>query len=203
MNLIFDFDGTICDSFDATLELANQYFRKPGERPFSRQMVSDIGIGELIKRQKVPAWKILLFVYFGRLKLAKTVPHLQTFSGLKPILKTLKRTNRLSILSSNSKSNIQKFLRNQNLSEIFDFVETNSALFGKHHSINKIIKEYQFNPIETYYIGDEERDAKAAKKAGIKAVSVTWGFESKKYLKKVKPDFLLDDPSELLTEIKP
>ena len=51
-------------------------------------------------------------------------------------------------------------------------------------------------------MGDETRDVEAAKKANIKVVAVTWGFNSPEALAKENPDFLINHPSELLEVIK-
>ncbi|HLB58081.1 MAG TPA: HAD hydrolase-like protein, partial [Gammaproteobacteria bacterium] len=55
---------------------------------------------------------------------------------------------------------------------------------------------------ETFYIGDETRDIQAAKKNHIYSIAVTWGFNNKKVLAAEKPDFLIDNPKELLAVLK-
>ena len=51
---------------------------------------------------------------------------------------------------------------------------------------------------EIVYVADETRDIEAAKKAKVRIISVTWGFNSREILKKQNPDFLVDRPEEIL-----
>ncbi|MFZ1324135.1 MAG: HAD hydrolase-like protein, partial [Candidatus Saccharimonadales bacterium] len=52
---------------------------------------------------------------------------------------------------------------------------------------------------DTVYIGDETRDIQAARMAFIRAVSVTWGFNTRRILEKQRPAYLIDTPEELLS----
>ena len=51
---------------------------------------------------------------------------------------------------------------------------------------------------ELVYVCDETRDVQAARKAGLRSIAVTWGFNSRKALEKAGPDFIIDQPDELL-----
>ena len=70
-------------------------------------------------------------------------------------------------------------------------------MFRKDQKIKKAIKQYQFSTSDTTYIGDESRDVKAAKKAGVKSIAVAWGFEGRKLLEMARPDKIIDKPSQL------
>ena len=56
----------------------------------------------------------------------------------------------------------------------------------------------QINPHEVIYVGDEERDIIASKKARIKNIAVTWGFNSKEKLSREKPDYIVDSPMQII-----
>jgi phosphoglycolate phosphatase len=75
-------------------------------------------------------------------------------------------------------------------------------LFGKNKIITNILKRRHLEKEETCYIGDEDRDIEAAKKAGVKSAAVTWGFNTKKRLASINPDFLITKPSDILTIVK-
>ena len=62
----------------------------------------------------------------------------------------------------------------------------------------KLLKKYKTDKSQTFYIGDETRDIDAAKKNGIYAVAVTWGFNSEKILLQHQPDFIARRPEDLL-----
>jgi phosphoglycolate phosphatase-like HAD superfamily hydrolase len=64
--------------------------------------------------------------------------------------------------------------------------------------LEKAIKKYQLSKFETLYIGDEVRDIKAAKDAGIKVASVTWGYNFENVLTDNNPDYIVPRPEDLL-----
>ena len=84
---------------------------------------------------------------------------------------------------------------------IFDFIVSGITLFSKHRSIKKYLKSEKIELEEIVYIGDEIRDINAAKKAKVKVIAVTWGFNSKEVLSEYQPDALVDQPQELIEVI--
>jgi phosphoglycolate phosphatase len=61
-----------------------------------------------------------------------------------------------------------------------------------------IIKKEHLNRVDCVYIGDEVRDVEAAKKAGVKSVGVTWGFNNAQAIKTADPDITANQPKDLL-----
>ncbi|HEU4679284.1 MAG TPA: HAD hydrolase-like protein, partial [Terrimicrobiaceae bacterium] len=51
---------------------------------------------------------------------------------------------------------------------------------------------------EILFVGDETRDIEACQKVGVRIVAVTWGYNSRRSLVAMKPDFIFDDPKELV-----
>lgn len=49
------------------------------------------------------------------------------------------------------------------------------------------------------YVGDGETDIQTAKACGMPVVAVTWGFRDRSVLRELKPDAIIDNPSELLS----
>ena len=48
------------------------------------------------------------------------------------------------------------------------------------------------------YVGDSDVDMQTARNAGVRACGVTWGFRSRDTLEIFAPDFLIEQPKELL-----
>jgi phosphoglycolate phosphatase len=61
------------------------------------------------------------------------------------------------------------------------------------------VSAFQVDKDRTYYIGDTTGDIREAKMAGIRTVAVTWGWHSRERLAKLQPDYLIDNPSDLLS----
>ena len=114
------------------------------------------------------------------------------------VIKKLNKRYKLGIVSANSKENILKFLELNDLKYCFDFVYNYQLFLGKSQAFKKIIKGKKLSKDDIIYIGDEDSDIIAAKKAGIKIISVTWGMKNKNMLKNNEPDFIAEKPEDIL-----
>jgi phosphoglycolate phosphatase len=200
--IIFDFDGTIADSFDAVWQISNRLaaeFGYPVTRPDDISQLKNLSSKEIIKQSKLSPLKIPFLVRRLRKELSREIPHLQMFPSMEPVLRSLKQQGHcLGIVTSNSRENVLAFLSAQNLADLFDFVESGLALFGKHKVLLRVVKRQGLDLADMIYVGDETRDIEAARKIGIPIISVTWGFNSSEALAAENPDFLIHQPEELL-----
>ena len=126
------------------------------------------------------------------------ISSVKIFPQIKYLLLKLKQKKfKLGILSSNSKENIENFLKANDLL-IFDFIHSEKNLFGKGKALKSLLKKYNLKKEETVYIGDEVRDIDACRENGIKIISVTWGFNKNEILQLNRPDYLVNRPQEIL-----
>ncbi|EHJ09183.1 HAD family hydrolase [Staphylococcus simiae] len=65
--------------------------------------------------------------------------------------------------------------------------------------LNYIVQQYNLKNCHTIYIGDAIFDIKMAQNAGISSAAVTWGSHQAKDLLHANPDYIINDPSEILT----
>lgn len=199
MNLIFDFDGTICDSLDIALSIGNKYLKENKMALSTKEEVRNIGIKKMMLSRKVSIITVLSYYFKGRKELTRHIPELETFPHLPGVLKELSKRYQMGILTSNLESNARLFLRNNQMSDFFKFIHSESSIFGKEKAIKSLLKRFHLAADDTYYIGDEVRDIEGANKAGVHSVAVTWGYESKKLLQTAKPEIIITQPIELLT----
>lgn len=208
--IIFDFDGTIADSFGAMMEIFEEHKKEFGFDKFGDEELKvyrEQGVAELIKKRKISIWKILKILRVGKKLMNKKIISVKPFKGIREILIELKNRGLiLGIISTNSEENIRKFLK-KNKIEVFDYVVGKGSLFGKKRVIKNILKKSPsigsgLKKDEVLYVGDEVRDIEACKKIGIKIAAVAWGFSDEKLLKKNKPDFLVKEPDELIKILK-
>ena len=202
--LIFDFDGTIADTFRYTLELSNRIsseFNFNKIEPHEVEILKDKTSQEVIRYLHVPLLKIPKIVARAKWELSQQITLIEPAQGLREVLVHLKSFgHEMGILTSNSLENVIKFLNNHELN-LFDFVSASSRIWGKNKCLNNLIQDKGFNPQEVLYIGDETRDIVAAKKAGIRIAAVTWGYNSLKALQSYCPDCLVHKPEELFQYI--
>lgn len=197
---IFDFDGTIANTIPAFISILKKMGDAQGI-PIEDETIlklRDRPIKEIFRELGIPLIKLPFIARKSRKEFNKEVAHLKPITGMKDLLLTLKKQGQiLGIVTSNSKESVETFLEENDL-QIFDFISTNNRVFGKAKSLKKIFKQNDYNKEEAVYIGDEIRDIEAARKVGIKIISVTWGANSREGLSQYNPDFLVDTPKDIL-----
>lgn len=199
--LIFDFDGTIADSFDNFLEIVETLSDKYNfpKIPLAEiEKSRSLDAKTLLKQLKIPLYKIPFLARDMKRMQKEKIAQFHVFKGLSEVLSELKSKGYyMGIITSNGEENVKLFLKNNNI-EVFDEIVGDAGMFGKDKLIRTFLKNNTFSKSDALYIGDEIRDIHACKKAGVKIAAVTWGFNSKEGLAKAHPDFLIDKPEELL-----
>jgi phosphoglycolate phosphatase len=103
----------------------------------------------------------------------------------------------LALATSNSRANVEAVL-GTDLVARFAAIECSSALFGKAHRLRKILKMTRVERTQAIYIGDEIRDAHAARKIGIGFGAVAWGYTAFDALLRQRPEAAFSAPADLL-----
>ena len=200
--IIFDFDGTIADTYQAVVSITNGLSSEFGYRPLDQetlQLLKNLSSKEIVKQSEISLFKISFLVRRVQKELGKQIKDLESISGMTEVLEELKRQGyTLGIITSNARDNVMAFLEKQGLDSLFDFVYSGATIFGKHRIINKVIKKYKLTKSEVVYVGDETRDIRSAQKSDVAIIAVTWGFNSDKILSQHQPDFLAAKPSDIL-----
>lgn len=200
--IIFDFDGTIADTIPVSItilqKLASKYYHKTVDDKLIQEL-RDKSIPEICKELDISIIKLPFIARKARRELNKEIACLKPIKGITNLLTQLKKQGHiLGIVSSNSKESIMKFLEVNDL-KVFDFIHTNSRIFGKANSLKRLIKKNKWDKKDVIYIGDEVRDIEAARKAGVKIFSVAWGVNTLDKLTSCHPDFIIKSPDELIT----
>lgn len=199
--VIFDFDGTIADTFLTIIKLFNKKAKEFGmEKVESEEIekLQNLELKSLLQKFSKHLLKLPYIAKTIRQDLKTNIKSIKIFPGIRQVIHKLKQKNfRLGIVSSNSQENIQKFLQIHKL-EVFDFIYSEKNIFGKGKKLAALLKKFNLNKEEVIYIGDEVRDIDACRENGIKIISVTWGFNKKEILKDNNPDYIIDKPQKIL-----
>lgn len=200
--IIFDFDGTIADTLEEGRRIFNEIAPGQGIRTISRDEIEGMrgySISEFIRHMGISTTKVPVFIAKGTKMMRKSIGGLPLIEGVGEVLHTLRpEVERFGILTSNAVENVEVFLDSHGIRGLFDFVWSTSKLTGKSRYLTAARKEFGLKAEEILYVGDEVRDLKAAKKAGVGSAGVTWGFNSRAALSLENPDHLIGRPSELL-----
>ena len=198
---IFDFDGTIVDTFDSTINILHsisKYTSHNITKEFIKKEIRTKHIKEIINDFNINSVQMLLIMWKIRSELKKEREDINSITSMKEVLIELhKKGYHLILVTSNIESTVSHFLDKENIC-VFSEIYYKSGLFNKNKIINKIIKKNNLDKKEVYYVGDEIRDILCAKKSNINSISVTWGFNSKELLKEENPDYIIDSPQKLL-----
>jgi phosphoglycolate phosphatase len=201
-HILFDFDGTLVDSRALLVKLYNemavQYqFRRIRDQDLT--LLRSLSISERVDHLGVPVLQIPKLVTAGRQLYQENIRTLHIVPGMKEVIARVSSQGmKSSILSSNSEVNIRQILKNNKLDGTFKEIISAKHIFGKHHSIRKVMKQWGTSPSRMIYVGDELRDIEACRKLGVPIVAVTWGYDSQHLLLSGKPDYLVNSPGELL-----
>lgn len=198
--LIFDFDGTLADTFELMVTVYHAIAKDHGLEEFSNEqlgLLRGMSAREVIAYLKINPIKIPALLTQGRKLFFEHIREVQTFPGLLAVLKVLKQRYVLGIVTSNETETVYAFLQHHQM-DLFDFVYSESHLFGKGRVLKHLLQSYSLNASQVTYVGDEVRDIEAARESGVRSVAVTWGFNTEAVLQSHAPDAVVHAPEELL-----
>lgn len=204
--VIFDFDGTIVDSFHLVYELFKNHFETMkipfmNETDFKQKISADWkSFVKNLSRDyniQIPISEESIDKYVRVLTDAHLIPGIKDL-----IIKLSTQGIKLAIVSTSVKQAITEKLTKHGFH--FDVVISGYDLNITDKSIllSKAIEALNVDPTKIIYIGDMEDDILAGKKAGVKTIALTTGFHPYEKLKKLNPDALLNDTSLIYETIE-
>jgi phosphoglycolate phosphatase len=198
--LLFDFDGTIADTFDLSLQIGRKVLDSLKLHHLSEEEIVHFRnrpFRETVRNLKIPIQKIPQLVIRVRRGIHDHIDEVRPFDGIREVLQYLKsQTTFMGMVTSNSEENVNRFLDRFDL-RLFTAGAYSSAIRGKASKMRRLIRKYRLAKETTVYIGDTSDDIDACRKVGIKVAAVTWGYNTREVLEQSKPDFLIERVAEL------
>lgn len=192
---IFDFDGTLADSFTLIRDVIIEEYTTLKCRQLTLDdipLLREMGAREVFQYLEVPLWRRMTFIRKLRKLTHERTHDICLFPEWPDILKRVhSEGHQLGIISSNALKTVMFVLGKYQIGYIFNFIHCDKSLFGKKRCLSQLIRGHQLNRKETYYIGDEVRDIKAAQANNIQAIAVGWGFNSASKLEMQMPQHLI------------
>ncbi|SCX39583.1 HAD-IA family hydrolase [Lysinibacillus fusiformis] len=200
-HIIFDFDGTLADStavFASAWNTLAQKYKFKGIELKEIDTLKKLSISERSKFFDFPMYKLpMILPQFYKLY-RQSLNDVHLFEGMKEVLLEIdKRGYKILIISSNSKDNILEFLKMNGIHCVADVLCSN-RIFGKDKVMKKFLKESNVSATEVVYIGDEQRDIVACKKAGVPIIWVEWGYDAIEVIQNEEPEYKVTTPEEIL-----
>jgi len=203
--VLFDWDGTLLDSFEAD---ANAYMHMFGALGMSWSLAE-------LKRYYSPNWhRVYRAAHLPRAKweeadrlwrlfYLKQQPKLQP--GARNVLRRLDRHFKLALVSSGSRSRVRKQLREHHVSAMFLAKVCNEdAPRRKPHPapLRMALEKLRALPQSSVYIGDAPEDIEMAHRAGVRAIGVLGGSPVPERLRAASPDALIETIRDLPALLK-
>ena len=198
--VVFDFDGTLADSFPFFVASFGALADAHGFRRLDREQLDGLrrlDARQLMRHIGLPAWKVPQVAMDFRRLMARQTAQIPLFDGMAALLGDLAAAGAtLAVLSSNSRDNVEAVLGPAHASLIEHF-DCGVSLLGKRRKLHGLLARTGIAPADTVCIGDEVRDIDAARGVRAAAAAVGWGYTLPEALAARRPDVLAYDVGEL------
>ena len=196
---LFDFDGTLADSQDWFLGIFDQVADRFGYRrlaPGDRERLRGLDTKAILHDLGVPAWKLPMIAKHVRALATRDIDQIRLFPGAAEMLAALKAGGvPAAVVSSNDEGNVRRVL-GPAAAHVAHFA-CGAGLFGKASKIRGVLKATRAKPLGAIFVGDETRDAAAARDAGIDSGLVAWGYADPDFLRSLKPTLFFERMDEI------
>ena len=176
---MFDFDGTLADSFPFVLTVFNTIADQHGFRRIDVARADELRhlhVRQMMDHVGMPAWKLPLASKTFMTMMRDSAHAIPLFDGIADALLHLHdRGVVLTVVSSNAEHNVRAVLGPE-LAALIRRFECGMSVFGKASRIRAVLKACGVAPADALYVGDQATDAEAAQKAGVAFGAVHWGI---------------------------
>ena len=198
--VIFDWDGTLLDSYHADSQAYLSMFHRLGIPWGMREL--DLHYSpdwyNVYRAAAIPETRWMEADTLWREFYTAHKPKL--VRGARRVLRHLSRRHRMGLVTSGDRGRVEGQLRKFELLRLF-----RSRVCGGETERNKpdpgpllcALQKMRVTPEECVYIGDTAEDLAMSRAAGVRAIAVLGPFPTAKKLKAAKPEFLLKDILEL------
>jgi len=203
--VLFDWDGTLIDSYHADSQAYLAMFREMG---------LTWGMKELEEHYS-PDWYVVYraagipkekWDEADRLWRAYYAKHpSKLMPGTRRVLRTLGHRHKLGLVTSGDRSRVMKQLRRFALTRVFRArVCGGDTEEKKPHPapLQMALEQMKLRPEECVYVGDTPEDLQMSRAVGMTAVAVLGPFPTEKRLRAAKPEHLLDRLEDLPALVK-
>jgi phosphoglycolate phosphatase-like HAD superfamily hydrolase len=210
--ILFDLDGTLIDTDDAVIESVagklerwTRLFWAGDPRPLVRRLVlaaeSPVnGVITLLDSVGLDDRLLSLGGRLRRLRGERAGDGFVPVDGVVGMIGSLRRSYRLGIVTTRSRTEALAFLRQFDLEGLLDAVTARQDTWRlKPHPqpIRHMAKLLGLSPAQCAMVGDTALDVRSAKAAGAYAVGVLCGFGEREELLRAGADLVLESTSDL------
>jgi phosphoglycolate phosphatase len=197
---IFDFDGTLADSFPFFSSVFSTLADRHGFRRVEPHEVSALrrcDAREIMAKLGLPSWKLPIVARSFKALMRGNASRVPLFPGVCEMLERLNADGvELAIVSSNSRDNIERVLGADH-ARLIRHYECGASIFGKRPRLRKVLRKAGVDRGEAIYIGDQPTDHDAARAELVAFGAVAWGYGDIDALRARKPEAAFEHVGEI------
>jgi len=203
--VLFDWDGTLLDSFHADSSAYIAMFREMGVTWGLEELAQhyspnwyDVYRAAGLPKQHWSAADAAWRKHYSGFR-----PKL--ISGARKVLTAVGRRYKLGLVTSGDRDRVLRQLREFRLTKSFRArVCSGDTVHKKPHPepLNFALQCIGLKPANCVYVGDSPEDVQMAKSANVRVIGVLGPFPTEKRLRSAKPDLLLNSIADLPTALK-
>ncbi|MDD3164438.1 MAG: HAD family hydrolase [Oscillospiraceae bacterium] len=211
--ILFDLDGTLLDTLSDIAGAVNDAIGRYGRPPQSLEHIkrslgngaTQLLAGSLPGGAEHPAFAQVLQgfrQYYAEHCMLDTAP----YPGIVSMLQALKTQKIATGILSNKPDGATQLLYRHFFSALIPVAYGERAGIPRKPApdgVLQLMAQLHANPARTLYVGDSEVDFQTARSAGLDCALVSWGFRARAQLECLRPDYLIDDPAQILQLIAP
>jgi HAD superfamily hydrolase (TIGR01509 family) len=203
--VLFDWDGTLVDSYNADTSAYLAMFKEMGIAWGIEELEDNYSPNwyEVYRAAKLPRKRWEDADRAWRAHYAKHRPKL--VAGARRVLARLANAHPLGLVTSGDRDRVTRQLREFHLSSLFAArVCSGDTQRKKPHPepLRLAVRQMKLRPSACVYVGDAPQDVEMARRAGVRAIGVLGPFPTEKRLRAARPEFLIKSIEELPDVLK-
>ncbi|WP_077619475.1 pyrophosphatase PpaX [Bacillus sinesaloumensis] len=203
--LLFDLDGTLIDTNELILQSFMHTFKEfLPERHFTREEILPFNGPTLLESFSSvdPDRAEEMVAVYRKFNHEKHDELVTEFPGVFETIKTLKEKGyKIGVVTTKLRNTVNMGLKLTKLDQFFDVVVTLDDVKKPKPDAEPVMLALRLlnsSPEEAIMVGDNYQDIVAGQNAGTKTAGVAWSHKGKDFLLEYKPDFMLENMSDLL-----
>ena len=203
--VLFDWDGTLINSYDADTSAYLAMFKEMGIAWGLEELEKNYSPNwyEVYRAARLPQKRWQDADRAWRAHYAKHRPKL--IAGARRVLARLGDDHHLGLVTSGDRDRVIRQLREFRLTTLFVArVCSGDTLRKKPHPepLRLALRQMELDPSACVYVGDAPQDVEMARRAGVRAIGVLGTFPTEKRLRAARPEFLIGSIEELPDVLK-
>lgn len=210
-HVCFDLDGTLTDSF-RTIYLATVFtlrelkIKEKLDEAFFREKIG-LHFMDIFKDMKIPVKDFNEFIDIYKRLYLDFIDESRIYPSAVKVLEYLKEQGiHISLLTTKVQEQADTIIEHFKLTKYFDYImgrRENIPHKPSGEPLLYICRELFVKPENTLMVGDTELDILCGKNAEAGTCAAAYGYRNKKIIKELKPDFIIDDITQLMPMILP